>query len=154
MMAKQATQIAPRTGSGYPEPFRSRVRPREKRALGDAFGLDTIGVNLTTLGPGAESSMRHWHEKEDELIYVLDGELVLRHDGGEETLGAGMLVGFKAGVANAHQFVNRGTVPATYLEISNRAPDSDRVHYPDVDLTIITDAHGKQAYARKDGKLY
>src|SRR5262245_15939684 len=89
--------LEPRSTSGYPEPFRSRVLPREKRALGDAFGLKTIGVNLTTLPPGKESSMRHWHTHEDELIYVLEGEVVLRTDTGEETLRPGMVAGFAAG---------------------------------------------------------
>jgi len=154
MMSKQAMLIAARNTSGYPEPFRSRVQPREKRALGDAFGLDTIGVNLTTLGPGAESSMRHWHEKEDELVYVLEGELVLRHDGGEETLGAGMVVGFKAGVANAHQFVNRATKPAVYLEISNRVGSAERVEYPDVDLALLMDEQGRSEFVHKDGTPY
>ena len=77
MPAIRATDLPARTGSLYPEPFRSRVLPREKRALGDAFGLTGFGVNLTVLHPGAESSMRHWHTHEDELIYILDGEVVL-----------------------------------------------------------------------------
>jgi uncharacterized cupin superfamily protein len=90
--------IAPRTGSGYPEPYRSRVLPREKRALGDAAGLTKIGVNLTTLAPGKESSMRHWHTHEDEFVYILEGEVVLRTDEGEQTLTPGMCAGFAAGV--------------------------------------------------------
>src|SRR5512145_1912332 len=83
-------EITPRTHSGYPEPYRSRVLPRSKRPLGDALGLTRIGVNLTTLSPGKESSMRHWHSHEEELIYVLEGELVLRTDAGEQTLTPGM----------------------------------------------------------------
>jgi len=85
--------LEPRTGSGYPEPYRSRVLPREKRALGDAFGLTTIGINHTILPPGRESSMRHWHTHEEEFIYVLSGEVVLRTDAGEQLLTAGMCVG-------------------------------------------------------------
>src|SRR6187431_2393945 len=82
--------LSPRTSSGYPEPYRSRVLPREKRALGDALGLTKIGVNLTTLGPGKESSMRHFHALEDELVFVVEGEVVLRSDEGEQLLTAGM----------------------------------------------------------------
>src|SRR5256885_15502976 len=89
--------VEPRSRSGYPEPFRSRVLPREKRALGDALGLNKIGVNLTTLAPGKESSMRHWHTHEDELVFVLEGEVVLRTDEGEQVLGPGMCAGFRAG---------------------------------------------------------
>ncbi|MGA9335461.1 MAG: cupin domain-containing protein [Rudaea sp.] len=154
MIAKMAMQIPPRSGSGYPEPFRSRVLPRVKHALGNAFGLEHIGVNLTILPPGVESSMRHWHEHEDELVYVIEGELLLRTGEGEEHLTSGMVAGFKAGVPNAHQFVNCGAVPAKYLEISNRAPDIDRVHYADVDLALIFDAQGNYTYTRKDGTPY
>ena len=86
--------VRPRTDSGYPEPYRSRVLPREKRALGDALGLTKIGINLTTLMPGKESSMRHWHTLEDELVYVLEGEVVLVTDSGEQVLGPGTCAGF------------------------------------------------------------
>ncbi|HEX5340469.1 MAG TPA: cupin domain-containing protein [Gammaproteobacteria bacterium] len=154
MIAKHGKDITPRTSSGYPEPFRSRVVPREKRALGNAFGMDKIGVNLTRLPPGVESSMRHWHEHEDELIYVLEGELVLRTDMGEERLTAGMFVGFKAGNTNAHQFFNPGLETAVYLEISNRVPQGDRVHYADVDLLYGLNAQGHPVYTHKDGTPY
>lgn len=154
MIARHATEIESRSGSGYPEPFRSRVLPRTKHALGDAFGLDRIGVNLTMLPAGVESSMRHWHEHEDEFVYLIEGELVLRTDQGEESLTAGMVAGFKAGVANAHQFVNRGSRPAVYLEISNRARDIDRVHYADADLALATDGQGLPIYTHKNGTPY
>lgn len=138
-----------RTSSGYPEPYRSRVLPREKRALGDAFGLRTVGVNLTVLPPGKESAMRHWHTREDELVYVLEGEVVLRTDHGEELLTAGMVVGFPAGDGNGHQLVNRSPRPATYLEISNRDPE-DVAEYPDDDLALRK-VEGKNVFTRKDG---
>src|SRR5580765_2320139 len=114
--------LSPRSTSGYPEPYRSRVLPREKRALGDALGLTKIGVNLTTLPPGKESSMRHFHTHEDEMVFVIEGEVVLRTDDGEQTLTAGTCAGFPAGVRNGHQLVNRRARPARYLEISNRDP--------------------------------
>src|SRR3954471_19916917 len=99
--------VSARSTSGYPEPYRSRVLPREKRALGDALGLSRIGVNLTTLPPGKESSMRHWHTREDELVFVLEGEVVLLSDQGEQRLTAGMCAGFPAGREDGHQLVNR-----------------------------------------------
>ena len=104
--------VQPKTGSGYPEPFRSRVLPREKRALGDALGLTKIGVNLTMLPAGKESSMRHFHTREDELVFVLEGEVVLRTDEGEQVLRAGACAGFPAGTRNGHQLVNRSDRPA------------------------------------------
>jgi uncharacterized cupin superfamily protein len=142
--------VEPRTTSGYPEPWRSRVLPREKRALGDAVGLTRIGINLTTLPPGRESSMRHWHTHEDEFVYVLEGEVWLRTDSGEQRLGAGMCAGFPAGSTDGHQLVNRGSRPAVYLEVSNRDP-RDAAQYPDPDVDLAWSA-GK--FTRRDGTPY
>jgi uncharacterized cupin superfamily protein len=140
------------TRSGYPEPYRSQVLPREKRALGDASGLTKIGINHTTLGVGAASAMRHWHTHEDELIYVLEGELSLVTNAGERTIRAGQCAGFPAGHPDGHQFVNRGSVPAVYLEISNR-DDDDSAHYPDIDL--CWNAPGSRGkYSHKNGEPY
>lgn len=148
--------ITARNGSGYPEPYRSRVLPREKRALGDALGLTRIGINHTTLHPGKESAMRHWHTHEDEFVFVLSGQVVLRTDEGEQVLEAGMCAGFPANSqtesGNGHQLVNRSTEPAVYLEISNRDPQ-DVAHYPDDDLRWnAPDARG--VFTRKDGSRY
>lgn len=144
--------LTPRTSSMYPEPFRSRVLPREKRALGDACGLTRIGVNHTTLLPGKESSMRHWHTHEDEFVFVLQGEVVLKTNAGEQVLRAGMCAGFRAGVEDGHQFINRSTRPAVYLEISNRDA-ADLAHYPDDDMAWSAPAaHGRIIH--KDGRAY
>ena len=98
--------------SGYPEPYRSRVLPRDKRRLGDALGLTKIGVNFTTLPPGKESAMRHWHTHEDELVYVLEGEVVLRTDAGEQLLRAWTCAGFPAGAPDGLQLYTRRARPA------------------------------------------
>lgn len=148
--ALDPSTVQPRNSSGYPEPYRSRVLPREKRALGDALGLTKIGVNLTTLPPGKESSMRHWHTREDEMVFVVEGEVVLVTDEGEQTLGAGACAGFPAGAKNGHQLVNRSDRPARYLEISNRDPE-DGAEYPDVDLLFRRGPDGKPMFTRKDG---
>ena len=145
--------VPPRSSSGYPEPYRSRVLPREKRALGDALGLTRIGVNLTTLSPGKESSMLHHHAREDELVFVLEGEVVLRTEEGEQTLTAGTCAGFPAGVRNGHQLINRSDRPARYLEISNRDPQ-DTAEYPDVDLAYRRGPDGAPLFTRKDGSRY
>jgi uncharacterized cupin superfamily protein len=138
--------LEPRTGSGYPEPYRSRVTPRQKRALGDACGLKRIGINHTTLPPGTESSMRHWHTHEEEFIYVLSGEVVLRTDAGEQVLTAGMCAGFAAGLADGHQLINRSAAPVIYLEVSNRDP-VDECFYSDVDLHL----NASGVFTHKDG---
>ncbi|HEY8924503.1 MAG TPA: cupin domain-containing protein [Polyangia bacterium] len=151
--ALDPADVVPRNSSGYPEPYRSRVLPREKRALGDALGLTKIGVNLTTLPPGKESSMRHYHMLEDEMVFVLEGEVVLRTDGGEQVLRAGMCAGFPAGSRDGHQLVNRSATPARYLEISNRVPE-DGAEYCDVDLAMHRDAAGRNVFTRKDGSAF
>jgi uncharacterized cupin superfamily protein len=151
--ALDPASVSPRSSSGYPEPFRSRVLPREKRALGDALGLMKIGVNLTTLLPGKESSMRHFHTREEELVFVLEGEVVLRTDEGEQLLTAGMCAGFPAGSKDGHQLVNRSDRPARYLEISNRDPE-DCAEYPDVDLVYRKAPDGGAVFTRKDGSSY
>lgn len=148
--------LPPRTSSGYPEPYRSRVLPREKRALGDALGLTTIGINQTILPPGKESSMRHWHTHEEEFIYVLSGEVVLITDAGEQLLKAGMCAGFPiaadASKGDGHHLVNRSDQPVVYLEVSNRDA-RDNAYYSDVDLHF----HGADApvrFTRKDGSQF
>jgi len=139
-------------GSGYPEPFRSRMGDRAKRRLGDALGLTRFGVNLVTLGPGGQSALRHWHTHEDEFVYVLEGELVLVTDAGEQVLAAGMCAGYPAGSTDAHHFVNRSAAVARFLEIGSRT-DADVAHYPDDDLMWSVDDGGFHA-AHKDGRRY
>ena len=139
-------------GTGYPEPFFSRMGDSDWRRLGDAFGLTQFGINLETFAPGAQSALRHWHTLADEFVYMLEGELVLRTDAGETTLTAGMCVGFKAGVHNAHHFVNRSAVIARFLVIGSRVP-GDNAFYPDDDLVWITADHGRYP-ARRDGTPY
>jgi uncharacterized cupin superfamily protein len=145
--------VTARSSSTYPAQFAERVLPREKRALGDALGLTKVGVNLTTLGPGKESSMRHYHTHEDEMVFVLEGEVVLCTDGGEQVLTPGMCAGFPAGSTDGHHLVNRSDRPARYLEISNRDP-ADGASYPDVDLVYSKGPDGKPRFSRKDGSSY
>jgi len=138
--------------STYPEPFNHVVAGRVRKRLGNAAGLDQFGVNLTTLKPGAASALRHWHEKEDELVYVLAGELTLIEDGGETLLQAGEAAGFKANVSNGHHLVNKSNRDAVYLEIGTRSKH-ERAEYADVDLVMIRDETGAH-FMHKDGKPY
>jgi uncharacterized cupin superfamily protein len=144
--------LTPYTSSGYPEPYRSRVLPREKRQLGDALGLKTFGVNLTTLQPGKESSMRHWHTREEEFVYVLEGEVVLVTDSGEQVLRAGQCVGYPAGSGDGHQLVNRSDRPARYLEVGSR-DEADEVFYPEADL-LYNPPGRRGRFTRRDGTPY
>jgi uncharacterized cupin superfamily protein len=144
--------VAEQCGSGYPEPYRSRMGDRTKRKLGDACGLSKFGVNLVTLGPGGQSALRHWHTLEDEFVYVLAGEVVLVTNDGGQVLAAGMCAGYPAGAKNAHHFVNRSNAAATYLEIGSRR-SGDNAFYPDDDLMWGEDERGVFA-AHKDGRRY
>jgi uncharacterized cupin superfamily protein len=131
-------KLAARGGTIYPDAFKHVVEGREKTALGSAVGLTQFGVNLTRIKPGAASALRHWHENEDEFVYILEGELVLVEDAGETVLKPGDCAGFKANVPNGHHLVNKSNGEALYLEIGTRAP-SERAHYPDVDLKFERD---------------
>jgi uncharacterized cupin superfamily protein len=153
-VAVAATEAAPRTKpSNYPQPFASRMAGREKRPLGDLFGLSNFGVNLTRLSPGAVSALRHAHSKQDEFIYVLAGHPILVTDTGEMPLSPGMCAGFKAGTGNGHHLVNRKNVEVVYLEMGDRTP-GDSVTYPDDDIQAVLGPHGKWRFAHKDGTPY
>jgi uncharacterized cupin superfamily protein len=145
-------ELPEQSTTGYPEPYRSRVAGRHRRRLGDASGLRNFGVNLTRLDPGAESSMRHWHTKQDEFVYVLEGEVTLVTDAGRQKLTAGRAAGFPAGKADGHQLVNESAKAALYLEIGDRTP-GDGATYPDVDMAAHV-VHGKWQFTRKDGSPF
>jgi uncharacterized cupin superfamily protein len=140
------------TRTGYPPPFDRVVVGRERKRLGNAGGLDQFGVNLTTLKPGAASALRHWHEQEDELVFILQGEATLIEDGGEIVLRPGDAAGFKANSRNGHQLVNKSTRDVVYLEVGARAK-YERVDYPDVDLMVVRDDKGMR-YTHKNGEPY
>ena len=135
--------------TGYPPPHDKLVAGRSRKRLGASAGLTQFGVNLTTLKPGSASALRHWHDNEDEFVYVLAGELTLVENEGEMVLKPGDAAGFKAGVANGHHLVNRSGSDAVYLEIGSRAA-RERAHYPDIDLAVVKDETGVR-YTRKDG---
>jgi uncharacterized cupin superfamily protein len=139
-------------GSDYPEPFRKVVAGRSRKRLGDAAGLDQFGVNLTRLKPGAASALRHWHENEDEFVYILEGQAVLIEDDGETVLNPGDAAGFKASSRNGHHLVNRDSADVVFLEIGTRAK-RERAEYPDVDLVAIGDEKGER-YTHKNGTPY
>jgi uncharacterized cupin superfamily protein len=144
--------VAASTGTTYPAVFRHFVAGRERQALGDAAGLTQFGVNLTRLKPGAASSLRHWHEAEDEFVFVVEGVATLVEDGGETELRAGEAAGFKAGAPNAHRLVNRSGSDVVYLEVGKRGT-SDRVHFADEDLVGVLHG-GRVRYESRDGKPY
>lgn len=148
----RAEDVAAVSGSGYPEPFHSRMGQAQWRALGDHFGLTQFGVSHETLMPGGQSSVRHWHTLSDEFIVMLEGELALRTDEGESTLRPGMCVGFPAGASNAHHLVNISGSPAKFIVIGTRVP-GDAAFYPDDDLALFQTEEGR-VFVHKNGAPY
>lgn len=138
--------------SAYPEPYASRMLGREKRPLGDLFGLTNFGVNLTRLAPNAVSALRHAHTKQDEFVYILQGRPTLHTDQGRTQLRPGMCAGFKAGTGNGHCLINETAEEVVYLEVGDRTP-GDEGSYPDDDLKALL-VEGKWKFVHKDGTPY
>ncbi|MEQ9554549.1 MAG: cupin domain-containing protein [Rhodospirillales bacterium] len=151
--AVRALDVAPRAKpSTYPEPFFSRMAGREKRQLGDLFGLGNFGVNLTRLAPGGESALLHRHTRQDEFVYILEGAPTLVTEDGETELSPGMCAGFPAG-GSAHHLVNRTAADVLYLEVGDRTP-GDAASYPRDDIQARMGDDGKWLFTRKDGSPY
>lgn len=138
--------------SVYPEPFASRMVGREKRQLGEIFGLTNFGVNLTRLAPNAVSALRHAHTKQDEFVYILQGRPTLHTDEGRSQLSPGMCAGFKAGTGNGHRLINETTEEVVYLEVGDRT-EGDEGSYPDDNLKAVL-LEGKWKFVHKDGTPY
>jgi len=138
--------------SNYPQPFASQMEGREKRPLGDLFGLTNFGVNLTQLAPGAVSSLRHAHTLQDEFVFILQGHPTLHTDESRTRLSPGMCAGFKAGSCNGHRLVNETSEVVVYLEVGDRS-FGDEVLYPDDDLKAVL-VDGKWSFQHKDGTPY
>ncbi|HET7064131.1 MAG TPA: cupin domain-containing protein [Rudaea sp.] len=138
--------------SNYPEPFASRMAGRQKRPLGDLFGLANFGVNLTRLAPNAVSALRHAHSRQDEFVYILQGNPTLHTDDGRTRLSPGMCAGFKAASGDGHHLINETAQDVVYLEVGDRTA-GDEGSYPDDDLTAVA-VDGKWRFAHKDGTPY
>src|SRR4051794_7161368 len=145
--------VAETNQTGYPLPYRADNQKRFNRRLADHSGLKNFGVNLTRIIPGGQSSHRHAHSKQDEFVYVLEGEVVLETNAGSQTLPPGMCAAFPAGTLDAHRFVNRSSGDVLLLVVGDRTP-GDEVSYPDIDMRAKLGPDGKYAFAHKDGTPY
>jgi uncharacterized cupin superfamily protein len=139
------------SGCNYPPPFDAPCLGSAWRRLARSAGLTAFGVNLSRIPPGVWSSQRHWHSHEDEFVMVLEGELTLITDDGEERLGRGDCAAFKAGEPNGHHLINRSGREAVVLEVGNSVPAQDRCDYPDIDMVAEP---GVEAYSHRDGSPY
>ena len=154
MPKSDSSKVQVVTGSTYPKEHAGPCLGRHALRLGQAAGLTQFGVNLLTLSPGSWSSQRHWHSHEDEFVYVLEGEVVLVTDAGEDTLRPGDAAGFKAGERDGHHFQNRGTAPAKLLIVGSRH-DADHGEYSDIDMKFLPGRYsGGGGYRRKDGSKF
>lgn len=149
---KAADAPARARSSNYPEPFFTRMSKRQKRPLGDLFGIGGFGVNLTRLKPGGESALLHRHSLQEEFVYILEGTPTLATETGEVTLTPGMCAGFTP-AGGAHRLVNRTSHDVVFLEIGDR-PAGDEATYPEDDIQAVLDATGQWAFAHKDGRPY
>lgn len=153
LIAAEAPLRAKPTSPPFPGVMTARVAPgRDKRPLGDLFGLTNFGVNHTRLAPGGWSALRHAHGMQDEFVYILEGEATLVTDSGETLLKPGMCAGFKAGTGDAHHLVNRSKQDLVFLEVGDRTA-GDTVEYPDDDVKAVF-VDGKWKYTKKDGTPY
>lgn len=149
-----ALEVPPRSKpSNYPPVFAARMSGREKRALGDFFGLANFGVNLTRLAPGSISALRHAHTLQDEFVYILQGRPTLVTNAGHRQLSPGDCAGFAAGSGDAHQLLNESNEDVLYLEVGDRTA-GDVGSYPDDDLTAEKMPNGSWRFAHKDGSPY
>lgn len=137
----------------YPEPYASMMSGRTKRKLGDYFGLENIGVNLTELAPGGMSALKHHHLKQDEFIYILSGTPTLIYGDNEYPMSPGDCFGFRKGSKMGHHLLNRSATPVMYLETGDRTA-GDVADYPDDDICASSNEDGKWVFTHKDGKPY
>ena len=144
--------LSPRTGSIYPAPHDAEMAGRSSLRVGDAGGLTQFGANIVILEPGAKSSLRHWHEEQDEFVMVTEGICTLIDDSGETDLLPGDCAAFPAGDPNGHQLINNTKDRAAFLVIGTRASE-EVATYSDVDLTV-TLKDGSATFTRKDGSPY
>jgi uncharacterized cupin superfamily protein len=156
--ARPAYTIPESIGTSYPAPHDEPVKQRGYRRLAPEFGLTQFGVNLTRLPPGAWSSQRHWHALEDEFVYVLEGNVIMVTDDGEQNCHAGDCIGFKAGVMDAHHFINQGDTDAVLLTIGSRI-EGDHGTYADIDMKFAPRSYQtppalRGGYTNKNGKPY
>jgi uncharacterized cupin superfamily protein len=133
----------------YPPHLKAPFEGRAKRRVGDAVGMKNFGFNITTLEPGAWSSHRHWHTRQDEMIYLLEGELTLVTDSGRSVIKPGTAVGFPANSGESHNLINSGTTTAVYIEVGDRLP-GDEVTYADVDLAARQNTPS-YSFTKRDG---
>ena len=127
------TSIEETNRTGYPPPFDADVAGRWYRRLAPASGIEDFGASLVRLEPGAWSSQRHWHEGEDELLVMIDGEAVLVEDDSRTLLKAGDVAAWAKGVANGHHLINESAADCRFLVVGSRPAGQD-CHYPDIDL--------------------
>ncbi len=143
------SKVPAKTDSIYPAPYDAEMTGRSSLRVGDAGGLTQFGANIVILAPGAKSSLRHWHQEQDEFVMITQGSCTLIDDDGAHEMNVGECATFKAGDPNGHHFVNETDAEARFLVIGTRT-ETETGWYSDIDLKVTMNADGA-AFTRKDG---
>ena len=138
-----------KTGSAYPGALSAKMDGRIQQRVGDAGGITQFGANLVTLAPGALSSLRHWHENQDEFLVMVSGELTLVDDNGDTPMCAGDCAAFPAGDDNGHHLINKSDKDGQFLVVGTHT-DIETGWYSDEDMKVTADNDGFK-FSRKDG---
>ena len=119
-------------------PARGSDSPNCTLWISEPGGLTQFGAFIEVLEPGSRSSIKHWHSAEDELVYVLDGQITLIEGDAQTLLRPGDAATFRACAPVGHFLENRSTAPTRCLVVGTRAP-VDTITYPDHDRVCHRD---------------
>lgn len=112
--------------------------PKRTLWISKPGGLTQFGAFVEILEPGSSSSIKHWHSGEDEIVYVLEGEVTLIEDKAVTQLRPGDAATFRAGDPVGHCLENRSSAPTRCLVVGTRA-QRDTITYPDRDRVVHCD---------------
>ncbi|MEM8766336.1 MAG: cupin domain-containing protein [Pseudomonadota bacterium] len=116
---------------------------RLTRTLGTLLDLSTLGVHLVRLAPGRDSTQFHYHDADEEFVFILEGT-GLAHIGDDTySVGPGDFMGFPS-PSPGHALHNDGSGDLLYLMGGEKNP-SDVVHYPWLQRSMIK-AHGRRSW--------
>lgn len=129
---KETVKTDTRDGAGDP------CGPFQRLLFSDSGGLTQFGAFEEILPPGSSSSIKHWHAGEDEMVYILQGEVTLLEGDDCVVMRPGDAATFKAGEPIGHCLQNRSETDVRYLVVGTRSA-GDVVTYPDHDRIVNFD---------------
>lgn len=132
----------------------------KRMRLAERLGGEKLGASVYELPPGERSFPYHVHHANEELLIVLDGEVTVRREGGEDVLRPGDAALFPAGREGAHQAINRSERPVRFLVVSTMV-HPEVLEYPDSGkVGLMTgappgkgDEGGTKEFLRRDAQM-